>query len=114
MLCDGHRCAVLTSSADGLAKVSSSQRNLRGSCSAPFSPVRWVHIYPLASGRIDPAVRGAPTAKHERVRIVPLDHGEFKVAVERGRADGMPGDVGHRQLRIVSRNNNCSGAWFPR
>jgi hypothetical protein len=47
-------------------------------------------IDPLPGRRLDPSAENAPAGKDERVRIAPIEHGQFKLAVERRTGDRLP------------------------
>lgn len=78
-----------------------------------MSPMCRVDIDVLAGRGIDPAGVSPPAAKHQRMRIVSLDHGELDVTIERCSADRMPRGIGHGHLRDVGTKTTCLPVvWF--
>ena len=60
----------------------------------PFAPMRRPHVQPFLGFRFHPAVENAAARKHQRVRAIVIDDGQFEIAVERRGGNMLP----HREM----------------
>ena len=56
----------------------------------PFAPVSRAHVQPLAAVRIHPARGDTPAGKNQGMRPIPVEDGQFDIAVDRRGRYGVP------------------------
>jgi hypothetical protein len=66
----------------------------------PFAPMRRLHINSLSGFRLHPSVQDSTARKHERVRPVVIEVGNFDIAVEWCRGNRPP-------LTVATRRRSC-------
>jgi hypothetical protein len=56
----------------------------------PLTPVRRVHVDRSCAFRRHPPPEHSPAGKHQRMRPLVVDDGEFQITVKRSSAYGLP------------------------
>ena len=59
-------------------------------CPFPLTPMRGSYVNPLPRFRVDPSGQNPPARENERMRAVPVDDGQFEIAIERRAGNGLP------------------------
>src|SRR5262245_61545290 len=73
----------------------------------PRSPMRRMNLNVPLGNCVEPFADDETTRKDEYVDIAPVDHGEFKVAVERSGANWLPHAVLSQRLMLALSCRSC-------
>jgi hypothetical protein len=60
----------------------------------------WVNVNPLLGFRVDPTVDDTAAGKNERVRSVPVENGQLKIAIKWRSRNRVPHAADHTRARL--------------